>query len=292
VEIDRNVVSMAHWFSRWNHDAVNRDNVRLTYQDARGYIRWTDAMYDVITLEPMSPVQAGVNNLYSREFYEQSRQRLNTGGLMMQWLPLHLVGPEDARAIVKTFQSVFPHTSVWNSYLTRIVLLVGSDTPQVLDKSRFDSLMKNEALQETAKQIGITSFLDLMDFYLADGKSLAPLMDHASVITDDGPLLEHSPATLVPPLKRETDETFLNLLQYRLERFPSTKGVHPEEIHTFQTNYEIRTAQRISIFAQRYRGPGAGAFARKNYRAGLEQVRIFLETHKGPFIQLSDSGWE
>jgi spermidine synthase len=292
VEIDRNVVSMAHWFSRWNHDAVNRDNVRLTYQDARGYIRWTDAMYDVITLEPMSPVQAGVNNLYSREFYEQSRQRLNPGGLMMQWLPLHLVGPEDARAIVKTFQSVFPHTSVWNSYLTRIVLLVGSDTPQVLDKSRFDTLMKNEALQETAKQIGISSFLDLMDFYLADGKSLAPLMDHASVITDDRPLLEHSPATLVPPLKRETDESFLNLLQYRLGKFPSMRGIQPEEIHYFQTNYEMRTAQRISIFAQRYRGPGAEAFARKNFRAGLEQVQTFLETHEGPFIQLSESGWE
>jgi spermidine synthase len=292
VEIDRNVTSMAHWFSRWNHDAINRDNVHLTYQDARGFIRWTDEMYDVITLEPMSPVQAGVNNLYSKEFYEQSRQRLNPGGLMMQWLPLHLVGTEDARAIVKTFQSVFPHTSVWNSYLTRIVLLVGSDEPQVLDKFRFEQLMKNKAMQEMAEQIGIFNFLDLMDFYLTDGKALAPWVDRASVITDDRPLLEHSPATLVPPLKRETDESFLNLLQYRIGQLPSTRGIRPEENDYFKRNYEIRTAQRISIFSQRYRGPGAEAFARKNYRAGLEQVQIFLETHEGLFIQLSGSGWK
>ena len=292
VEIDRNVTSMAHWFSRWNHDAINRDNVHLTYQDARGFIRWTDERYDVITLEPMSPVQAGVNNLYSKEFYEQSRQRLNPGGLMMQWLPLHLVGTEDARAIVKTFQSVFPHTSVWNSYLTRIVLLMGSDEPQVLDKFRFEQLMKNKAMQEMAEQIGIFNFLDLMDFYLTDGKSLAPWVDRASVITDDRPLLEHSPATLVPPLKRETDESFLNLLQYRIGQLPSTRGIRPEEIDYFKRNYEIRTAQRISIFSQRYRGPGAEAFAQKNYRAGLEQVQIFLKTHEGPFIQLSGSGWK
>ena len=292
VEIDRNVVSMAHWFSRWNHDAINRDNVRLTYQDARGFIRWTDEMYDVITLEPMSPVQAGVNNLYSKEFYEQSRQRLNPGGLMMQWLPLHLVGPADARAIVKTFQSVFPHTSVWNSYLTRIVLLVGSDEPQVLDKSRFEDAMKHTEVREMAEQIGIFSFLDFMDFYLSDGKSLAPLVDRTSVITDDRPLLEHSPATLVPPLKRETDESFLNLLQYRIGQFPSTRGIQPEEIDYFQKNYEIRTAQRISIFSQRYQGPGAGAFARKNYRVGLEQVKIFLQGREEPFIQLSGSGWK
>ncbi|MDH3256490.1 MAG: spermine synthase, partial [Nitrospinota bacterium] len=292
VEIDRNVVAMAHWFSHWNHDAMNRDNVRLTYQDARGFIRWTDEMYDVITLEPMSPVQAGVNNLYSKEFYEQSRRRLYPGGLMMQWLPLHLVGQADARAIVKTFQSVFPHTSVWNSYLTRIVLLVGSDEPQVLDKSRFDTLMKNKAIQEMAEQIGIFNFLDLMDFYLADGASLDPLVSPASVITDDRPLLEHSPATLVPPLKRETDESFLNLLQYRVGRFPPTKGIEPDEISYFQENYEMRTAQRISIFSQRYRGPGAEAFARKNYRAGLEQVKVFLENRDKPLIHLSGTGWK
>jgi spermidine synthase len=292
VEIDRNVVSMAHWFSRWNHDAINRDNVHLTYQDARGFIRWTDHMYDVITLEPMSPVQAGVNNLYSKEFYEQSRRRLNPRGLMMQWLPLHLVGPEDARAIVKTFQSVFSHTSVWNSYLTRIVLLVGSNEPQVLDKTSFDRQMQNAEIRKMAEQIGIFNFLDFMDFYLANGNSLAPLMKDASVITDNRPLLEHSPATLVPPLKRETDESFLNLLQFRMGRFPSTTGIQPEEVYYFQRNYEMRTAQRLSVFSQRYRGPGVKAFARKDYRAGLEQIQIFLETHQGPFIELSDSGWQ
>ena len=290
VEIDRNVVSMAHWFSQWNHDAVNRDNVRLTYQDARGFIRWTDNLYDVITLEPMSPVQAGVNNLYSKEFYEQSRQQLNSGGLMMQWLPLHLVGPEDARAIVKTFQSVFPHTSVWNSYLTRIVLLVGSNEPQVLDQDRFEELMKNKELKKMAEQIGIFNFVDMMDFYLTDGKPLAPLIEDAAIITDDYPLLEHSPATLVPPLKRETDESFLNLLRFRLGQSPPLKGGEMQSM--MYRNYEMRTAQRISIFSQRYRGPGAEAFARKNYRVGLEQVRTYLEGHEGPFIQLSDSGWE
>ena len=292
VEIDRNVVSMAHWFSQWNHDVANLNNVRLTYQDARGFIRWTDDLYDVITLEPMSPVQAGVNNLYSKEFYEQSRRRLNPGGLMMQWLPLHLVGPADAQAIVKTFQSVFPHTSVWNSYLTRIVLLVGSEEPHTLDKSRFDELMKVDSVQEMAKQIGVSSFVDIMDFYLTDGKRLASLLENASVITDNNPLLEHSPATLVPPLKRQTDESFLNLLQYRIGQFPPTKGIMPAEINVYEKHYERRTAQRFSIFSQRYRGPGADAFARKNYREGLKQVHNFLQGHEGPYIQLSDSGWE
>lgn len=292
VEIDRNVTSMAHWFSRWNHDVLERNNVHLTFQDARGFIRWTDQTYDVITLEPMSPVQAGVNNLYSKEFYEQSRQRLNPGGLMMQWLPLHLVGPEDARAIVKTFQEVFPHTSVWNSFLTRIVLLVGSNEPQVLDKAQFDRTLQQPAVREMARQIGIQSFEDYLDFYLADGKLVARLVESAPVITDNRPLLEHSPATLVPPLKRDTDETFLNLLRFRVGQFPATRGIPPETLPLYQRSYAMRTAQRLSIFAQRYRGPGAEQFAAKDYNAGLEQVQTFLESHENPLIHLSDTGWK
>jgi hypothetical protein len=152
--------------------------------------------------------------------------------------------------------------------------------------------MKHTEVREMAEQIGIFTFLDMMDFYLTDGSSLTLPANRASVITDDRPLLEHSPATLVPPLKRETDESFLNLLQYRIGQFPSTRGIQPEEIDYFQRNYEMRTAQRISIFSQRYQGPGAGAFARKNYRVGLEQVKIFLQGREEPFIQLSGSGWK
>ena len=143
-----------------------------------------------------------------------------------------------------------------------------------------------------AEEIGIYHFLDFMDFYLADGQALAPLMDRAPIITDDRPLLEHSPATLVPPLKRDTDETFLNLLQFRMGRFPPVRGISQEEVYFFQRNYEMRTAQRFSVFSQRYQGPGAEAFADKQYRVGLGQVQSFLDTHRGPFIRLSDSGWQ
>ncbi len=291
VEIDRNVVSLASWFSRWNHDVADRNNVHMIIQDARSYIRWTDRKYDVITLEPMSPIQAGVNNLYSREFYEQSRARLNPGGLMMQWLPLHLVGPSDALAIIKTFQSVFPHTSVWNSFLTRIVLLVGSEEPTVLDRRHFDRQMQHPEIRSMARQIGVRDFEDFMDFYLAEGKALEPLMEGANIITDDRPLLEHSAATLIPPLKRETDETFLNLLRFRVTGKPPVSGMDPEENNRMRVLYEMRTAQRLSIFSQRYQGPGTHAFARKNYRAGLEQVRLFLEKLPQPYIHLSDKGW-
>ena len=255
------------------------------------FTRWTQSSYDVITLEPMSPVQAGVVNLYSKEFYEQALDRLNPDGLMMQWLPLHLVGPDDAQAIIKTFQEVFEHTSVWNSFLTRIVLLVGSRKSIELDKQRFDNLLKEPKLRESARQIGITSFLDLTDFFLTDGKRLKPALQNAPVITDDHPLLEFSPVTLLPPLKWQTDESFLNLLSHRADQKPPVTGLPPLEEERLLRDFATRTAQRFSVFSRRYHGPGESAFAMKNYRAGMEAMRIYLDGRKDMPISLQDAQW-
>jgi len=292
VEIDRNVLSFAKWFSRWNHDVLEKPNTRIIVQDGRTFTRWTESKYDVITLEPMSPVQAGVVNLYSKEFYEQALDRLNPDGLMMQWLPLHLVGPEDAQAIIKTFQEVYPHTSVWNSFLTRIVLLVGSRQPIRLDKHRFDDLMQVPALKESAGQMGVRSFLDLTDFFITDGERLKPLLEGSPVITDNHPLLEFSPVTLLPPLKWETDESFLNLLRYRANQPPPVTGVSALEKEALQRDFATRTAQRFSVFSRRYHGPGEEAFATRNYPAGMEALRIYLDGKRDTPISLKNAEWK
>ena len=289
VEIDRNVLTLAPWFSLWNHDALNQPHVNMIVQDGRQYLRWTEKRYDVITLEPMSPVQAGVNNLYSREFYDLVRSRLRPGGIMMQWLPLHLVSASDSRAMIKTFQSAFLHTSVWNSFLTRIVLLVGSDQPVFLDKNLFDQRLALPESRRMSEQIGVYDFLDFLDFYLTDGSALSSLLEDSPIITDDRALLEHSGVNLVPPLKQQTDEAFLNLLKYR--QFPPVVGLSPQQTQAYRQHHNLRTAQRFSIFSQRYKGPGHREFAEKNYQAGLAKVREFFDKNQNSQVGLSNSGW-
>jgi len=292
IEIDRNVLSLAHHFSKWNNDAHNKKSVRIHIQDGRTFTRWTKNKYDVITLEPMSPIQAGTVNLYSREFYQLAANRLKKDGLMMQWLPLHLVGPDDAKSILKTFQEVFPHTSIWNSFLTRIVLLVGSKEEITLDKIRFEELMRLPEIKESAKQIGVNSFLDFTDFFLIDAIKVNSFVENADVITDDLPLLEFSPVTLLPPLKWQVDETFLNYLKYRVGNYPQVSGLVSTEKKRWEKNLRIRTAQRLSVFSQRYHGPGESAFRAKNYSRGLNQIKSYLDKKGDKTIELKDAQWK
>jgi len=292
IEIDKNVLSLAHHFSKWNDNAQKKKNIHMYIQDGRTFTRWTQNKYDVITLEPMSPIQAGTVNLYSREFYQLAAERLNKDGLMMQWLPLHLVGPDDAKSILKTFQEVYPHTSIWNSFLTRIVLLVGSKEEIALDKIRFEELMRIPEIQNSAQQIGINTFLDFTDFFLTDANKVNSFMQNADLITDDRPLLEFSPATLLPPLKLEVDETFLNYLKYRIGNYPHVRGMMPSEKRRWKKDFRTRTAQRLSVFSRRYHGPGESAFKKKNYLGGLDEVATYLDNKKDQPIRLEGIQWK
>ncbi len=289
VEIDKNVLEFSKWFSQWNHDVLNRANTKMYIQDGRTFLKWSKTTYDVIIMEPMSPLQAGVVNLYSREFYDLALSRLTEDGLLVQWLPLHLVGPEDARSITHTFREVFPEFSVWNSFLTRIVMLVGSRNSIRLDKNHFETLMGNAEIKEIAEEMKVSSFLDFADFYIADGKRLSPFLEGASEITDDSPLLEFSSVSLLPPLQWETDESFLNLLRYRLDQVPEVKGMPVGEQEIFKQDYAIRTAQRFGLFARRYHGPGEKFFASGNYFAGLEALRVSFQSQQT--IHLRDAQW-
>ena len=89
-EIDNNVLEFSKWFSDWNHNVLQKPNTKIFVQDGRAFLRWSKTRYDVIIMEPMSPLQSGVVNLYSKEFYDLALNHLKENGILVQWLPLHL----------------------------------------------------------------------------------------------------------------------------------------------------------------------------------------------------------
>jgi spermidine synthase len=292
VEIDENILKFSKWFSDWNHDVLKRPNTKMFIQDGRAFLRWSKTRYDVIIMEPMSPLQAGVVNLYSNEFYEMALNHLKEDGILVQWLPLHLVGREDARSITQTFKNVFPESSVWNSFLTRIVFLVGSREKMNIDKNLFDTKLKNPELKKVAEEIKVMSFLDFADFFITDGRHLSAFLENAAEISDDRPILEFSTVSLLPPLKWETDEVFLNMLRHRINHNAPVTGMTLQEREVFNRNFKLRTAQRLAVFSRRYQGPGAEDFARRNYFSGLEEMNIYFDSYSKPQVHLDEAQWQ
>jgi spermidine synthase len=124
VDLDAAVYKMAAYFPA-NEGVLDDPRVRAIVMDGRAWMRRTDHRYDVITLEPMPPNFAGVNSLYSQEFYELAAQHLEPGGIIAQWLPIHILSVHDAIAIAATFRDVFPDSLLWLDPLGATGILVG-----------------------------------------------------------------------------------------------------------------------------------------------------------------------
>ena len=81
---------------------------RLVVADARRYVLATGRHYDVIVADLYHPARSGSASLYTVEHYQALRDRLQTGGIVVQWLALHQMEVNTLGSIVAAFKAVFP----------------------------------------------------------------------------------------------------------------------------------------------------------------------------------------
>lgn len=175
VDINRAVFDAAPLFQK-NRGVLADPIVQPVVMDGRAFLRrLPEARFDLVTLEPMPPNHAGVNSLYSREFYELIRARLQDGGAVAQWLPIHLIAPEHMRAIVGAFVEVFPHARLWMDPQGTGILVAGKQ-PWLLRSS-------SEPLPLTAAEIESR--------FLLDGNALRTLSAGYEPVTDDNQTLSY-----------------------------------------------------------------------------------------------------
>jgi hypothetical protein len=187
VDISRSVLRMAPLFVA-NQGVLADPRVHAYQMDGRAWLRRSARRYDVITLEPMPPNFSGVNSLYSLEFYEIAARRLGEGGIVAQWLPIHLVTPEHSAAIAATFYAAFPDSLLWMDPLSGTGILLGRR------HAAGDALgTRWPGLGRVANALSITDEQTRAAVVL-DAAGMAAYAATGRVITDDNRLLEYSDA--------------------------------------------------------------------------------------------------
>lgn len=189
-ELLPSVVRAATFFSG-NLGAATDPRLEIRIGDGRQELLRRSQRYDLITLEPPPPSAAGVVNLYSRDFYELCRTRLQPDGLMAQWWPLPAQNDEDSRSLVKSFLDVFPYATAWSTELHE-VLLVGSSSPIELDGARIAGRYSQPAVRSALAEVGIESPEALLATWVTDRAGLERFAGDAPPVTDDRPLIEHA----------------------------------------------------------------------------------------------------
>lgn len=189
VDLSPTVFEVAPFFRPLNHDFTRSPKVRMVAADGRHFLLTTDERFDVITLEPPPPSEAGVVNLYSREFYRIARSRMNDDGLLAQWISMHNVGREEVdRMLVQTMLEEFPYVSFWMPNPLDGVA-IGSNHPLRIDEVAIAARMARPELA-VMEDYGLGRPEQLLATFMTADDALRGWVADAPVVTDDLPRVE------------------------------------------------------------------------------------------------------
>lgn len=192
VEISPSVKQLLPMFYPWNGLASFAENparFNLIIDDGRSFVTSSEQKFDIITSEPLHPKRAGTVNLYSREYYQLCRKRLNEGGIVAQWLPYHAMTLDEFRAIIATFASSFKYSMLW---IGEQGVLVGSDSPLQVDDKVIADLLEKPEITEVIKRGGYNTEIFLAGFWMNKEGMQAYIGNDIRILSDDLPWIEYS----------------------------------------------------------------------------------------------------
>ncbi len=160
VEIASEVVECNHFFARENNNFMADPRVKIYIDDAITQLKTSSKKYDYIISEPSNPWIAGISNLYSVEFFNICKARLNPNGVLTQWFHTYDVNNDIFRLVLSTISSVFPHVSIWKASDADIIILASSN-PLSID---FDAMELKINQPKIAQDLSRIKIFDVPTF--------------------------------------------------------------------------------------------------------------------------------
>ena len=190
VDLAPAVFDFARHFVPINRRFYENPKVHKVVADGRHYLLGTQNTFDVITLEPPPPPDAGVVNLYTEEFYALAKLRMRQGAVLAQWVPLDMARGVLSKMILNAMLKQFKHVSLWVPDRMEGVA-IASDEPLQIDRDMLARRMSAPSVADDLTAIGLRSPEDLLATFVAADETLAAYLSDTPSLTDDRPRLEY-----------------------------------------------------------------------------------------------------
>jgi spermidine synthase len=187
VEISPAVVAALPRFAQNNLGLTSRPGFRLILDDGLTALARAKEHYDAIVNTVTSPLYFSSSKLYTREFFELVKSRLNPGGVYSMWFDSR-VTPEGAQIIFATLKASFKNCHF--VYLTPVYdELICSDSPLALKGLTDEEWPSDLKTLYEAHRLGMP--LNEVFSYLALPRHRLHQLDWAAPVnTFDRPMLE------------------------------------------------------------------------------------------------------
>ncbi|MFP4081773.1 MAG: fused MFS/spermidine synthase, partial [Candidatus Aminicenantes bacterium] len=204
VDIEASVIEAAGHLSRENNRLLQNPKLHVVVEDGRNYLFMSGKKYPLIISDSTHPKSADSWVLYTREFYQAVRESLTENGVFVQWLPFHHLTTQEYKIILHTFQSVFPHTSLWLTHaidemgrFMKFSLLAATPDTLTIDLQDLKQKLSYPAVQKDLKPWDLNHPVGILRNFLANEERIRRWTRDVPVNTDNLPWsYYHTPYSL------------------------------------------------------------------------------------------------
>jgi len=231
LEISPQVVKASDEFIPWSNNPLADPRTHLIIQDARAHLEHTNQTYDAIISEPSNAWMAGLAALFTTDFFNQVKDRLNDHGMFVQFIYTYETDWDSFAMIGRSFAEVFPNSmlvSTEPSGYSSDYLLVGFKTAG--DILNLENARKNMPYLAKSRNVRLAQPEPLYRMIMSE--NLPELFGPGPLNSDDHPRLEFSAPKMM--YKYEWDN---------IERIHTQPRLRPETIAVAKKAAEDPEAQ-------------------------------------------------
>ncbi|WP_372371455.1 fused MFS/spermidine synthase [Candidatus Uabimicrobium sp. HlEnr_7] len=185
VEMEPAVVEASKYFRGINGDVLKNPKVNIFVEDGRTFLKYRNKTYDVMISEPSNPWMEGSGSVFTKEFYDIVKSKLNKNGVFCQWIQGYEISKQTFDIIITTLKTAFPHVLIFRQDLD--FLCIATTNPLQLSHQELTNKFIGEDLKKTLRRININSPCEL----LCGFHGLAERNYMSQVNSDDDVLLEY-----------------------------------------------------------------------------------------------------
>ncbi|HEX4950395.1 MAG TPA: fused MFS/spermidine synthase, partial [Blastocatellia bacterium] len=181
---------VSKYFSKENHGVIGNPKVRVQLDDGRHFLLTTDEKFDAITSDPLDPWVKGAAMLYTKEFFEVVKRRLNPGGVVTIFVQLYQTSEEAVKSELATFFEVFPEGVIFGNTQDGegydLVLLGQAEAAPINIDAVEARLQRPEysVVAQSLSELGFRSAVDLFSTYAGRGTDLKEWRQGAAINHD------------------------------------------------------------------------------------------------------------
>ena len=181
---------VAREFGDYNFHVVDNHKVHVRIDDARHFLLTTNETFDAVTSDPLDPWVKGAAMLYTREFFELVKRKLNRGGVVTLFVQLYESNTEAVKSEIATFMEAFPNGVVWgntNNGAGYDLVLLGQVENTRIDVDAIQARLQRPdyaPVMQSLREIGMNSAVDLFSTFAGRANDLAPWLADASINRD------------------------------------------------------------------------------------------------------------